>query len=140
VDASRTTARAAAIVAGAAALAAADLALKAAVATPSAYQHARSPAWAALSLALLAACIAAARVDSSLLAVASGVTAGGVCGNGVSWLVHDGSVPDPLFVDFGGGIAFNLADAFVVAGLLAQVAALAHYAGRRHAKRSAADG
>lgn len=123
----KSTARIGAIAAGTAALAAADLAVKAAVATPSFFLHERSAAWAALSGALLVACVVAARMDSTLLSVATGLTAGGVVGNGISWLVQDGGVPDPLFVDVGGGLAFNLADVFVVVGLIGQVAALAHH-------------
>jgi hypothetical protein len=127
VDGRRTRARAGGIIAGAAALAAADFALKTAVATPSLFLHERSPAWTALSGALLLACIATARIDSTLLSVAAGVTAGGVVGNAISWLVHDGNVPNPLFANIGAGIAFNLADVFVVAGLIGQAAALAEY-------------
>src|SRR3712207_3461842 len=96
VGSRRTSARACAIVVGAAALAAADLTLKAAVTTPSLVLHERSWAWIALSFALLVACLASARIDSPLLAVAAGVTAGGVLGNGISWLVYDGRIPDPL--------------------------------------------
>jgi hypothetical protein len=131
VDGRRIGARAGGIIAGAAALAAADFAFKVAVATPSLFLHERSPAWTALSGALLVACIATVRIDSTLLSVAAGVTAGGVVGNAISWLVHDGNVPNPLFADIGAGIAFNLADVFVVAGLVGQAAALAECLARR---------
>lgn len=58
------------------------------------------------------------------LAVAAGVTAGGVIGNAISWFLHDGRVPDPLFLPVGGGVAFNLADVFVIVGLVGGIAAL----------------
>ena len=116
--------RAGAILLSAAVLAGADLALKSTLSTPSLLMHERAPAWTVLSGVLFFACVLAARIDSMPLAVAAGLTAGGVVGNGISWFLHDGRVPDPLFLHIGGGVAFNLADVFVIAGLTGLIAAL----------------
>ena len=100
-------------------LAAADLAVKAAVATPAVNYHIRSGAWAALVLAVVAGCLALARVPSLAIALSASVTAGGAAANLVSFAVSGRSVENPLVV--GGttvGIAFNLADVFTLAGIL----------------------
>ena len=100
-------------------LAVADLAVKAAVAAPAASYHARSGAWGVLVLAVVAGCLALARVPSTAVALAAGVTAGGAAASLVSFAVSGRSVENPLFV--GGataGVAFNLADVFTLTGIL----------------------
>jgi hypothetical protein len=113
------------IVAGTFGLAAIDLAVKASLPTSSWLLHERSIGWLALSAVLVTGCFALALVPSSFVAAAAGLSAGGALGNLVSAIGHGGAVPDPLLL--GGatnGIAFNLADVFVVLGLLALVPAL----------------
>jgi hypothetical protein len=110
--------RLALIACGGAAVAAVDLAVKAALTTPPLLVHERSPAWLVGSLALAAGCAALAAVASRLVACAAALTAGGLLGNAVSALTNRGGVPDPLLL--GGarhGIAFNLADVFFLCGL-----------------------
>jgi lipoprotein signal peptidase len=65
------------------------------------------------------------------------VAAGGVLGNGISWIVYVARVPDPLFAAVGDGVAFNLADVFVLAGLMGQAAALARHGARRRGSSGA---
>jgi lipoprotein signal peptidase len=100
-------------------LAAADLAVKVAVTTPAANYHTRSGAWSALVLIVVAGCLALARVPSTAVALAAGVTAGGAAANVISCAVSGWSVENPLVV--GGataGVAFNLADVFALTGIL----------------------
>lgn len=108
------------------ALAGADLAAKAALPAHPGFVHVRSPAWALLSLALLAGSLGLALLPSRAVAAATGVLAGGVLGNLLSAVADGWRVPNPFVVMRGdGGIAFNLADVFIVAGILLQTAALA---------------
>jgi hypothetical protein len=111
--------RRAAIVAGSAvALAGADLIVKAAL-RPGLAHH-RSSSWAAASLVLLLAAVLLARLPSRLLALAAGVFAGGLLGNLVSAGTHRQVVPSPFVV---GEVAFNLADLFVLAGIVLGIVA-----------------
>jgi len=113
------------VLALAALLSAADLAHKASAQTPPWAFHTRSTAWVALSLALLGAVVALTRVPSYLVAVAAGIFAGGVLGNLMSGLLNGLAVPDPLILTTGGGfVAFNLADVFVLIGIMSLTAAL----------------
>ena len=83
------------------------------------YGHPRSLGYAVLAGLLCAAIfVLVPRAASRGLAVAGGVAAAGALGNLVSVLVWRGGVPNPI-VD--GGIAFNLADVFVLAGAVALV-------------------
>jgi len=86
--------------------------------------HERSAAWVGLSVALLLGCFALAAMSSRLVAAMASVTAGGALGNLIS-AGRDGAVPNPLHIGGSNGIAFNLADVFVVGGLLLLVVALA---------------
>jgi hypothetical protein len=119
------------LVCTAAVLAAADLSLKALVATEPWAFHARSHAWAALSATVLLASIALALLPSRLVAAASGVLAGGTLANLVSAARDDGRVPNPLVV---ADVAFNPADVFVLVGIVLQTAALVALA-IRHRER-----
>jgi len=113
------------ILAPAAALACADLVVKATVATPWWAFHHRSDAWVALSVVLLFAALALSLVPSRLVALAAGVMCGGVVGNVVSARAHSDWVANPLTIGgYRQGIAFNLADVFFLVGNLALTAAL----------------
>jgi hypothetical protein len=127
-DASPVTARLGIAAGTAAALAAADLSVKAALGAGLA--HDRSTGWAAVSLGLLVAALLVTRLPSRLLALAAGVFAGGVAGNLVSAVTHHDVVPNPFTL---GDVAFNLADVFVLAGLCLGVVATMRLAVRyRH--------
>jgi Signal peptidase (SPase) II len=98
-------------------LAAADLVVKASVASLPWDVHQRSTAWVALSLFVLVALLALAFVPSRGVAVAAGVMMGGVLGNLISARLDGNRVPNPLLLgDHVNGIAFNLADVFVLSG------------------------
>jgi uncharacterized membrane protein YjfL (UPF0719 family) len=99
-------------------LAGADLIVKAAL--PAGLEHHRSPAWAAASLILLLVAFLVTRLPSRLLALAAGVFAGGLLGNLASAATHDRVVPNPFVV---GGLAFNLADVLLLAGIVLGIAA-----------------
>jgi hypothetical protein len=107
-------------------LAAADLAWKHAVSTPTWAYHGRSVGWLLLSVVLVAVTLALARVPSRSVVVGSGVLAGGVLGNALSGAWNDLQVPNPIVVEGDRGIlAFNLADVFTLVGLIALTLALA---------------
>ncbi|HEX4929225.1 MAG TPA: signal peptidase II [Gaiellaceae bacterium] len=101
-----------------------DFAVKERLPTSEWLLHERSGAWVVLSIALLAGCVAVAALSSRPVAVMASVTAGGALGNLIS-VGQRGAVPNPLHVGGSNGIAFNLADVFVVVGLLLLVVALA---------------
>ncbi len=105
-------------------LAGADLAVKALVRTPAGDVHHRSGAWFALSAALLAGSVLLVWIPSRAVAVGASLLAGGVLGNLVSaW--RAGGVPDPILIgDHAHGVAFNLADVLVLAGILVLMPAL----------------
>ena len=75
-----------------------------------------------LSLALLAGMVAISQIPSLLVAPAAGILAAGILGNSLSAAWNDMEVPNPLVI---GGehafIAFNLADVWALAGILALV-------------------
>lgn len=101
-------------------LAAADLFVKATIPTQPWAYHERSIAWLFLSFALFAAMILVAQIPSLLVAPAAGVLAAGILGNSLSAAWNDMEVPNPLLA--GGSnpyIAFNLADIWALAGILA---------------------
>jgi hypothetical protein len=100
-------------------LMAADLSVKAAVPTAAWHFHERSHAWEALCVVLLLGALALARIPSWAVAVGAGVMSGGVAGNLLSARTNDSRVPNPLVLgDYTNGIAFNVADVFIVVGNL----------------------
>lgn len=117
--------RAAIVLAVALPLAGADLLWKRIATTPAWAYHARSPAWLALSLGLVAGAVALSLVRSRLVVPAAGLLAGGVLGNALSAAWNGLRVPDPIIASSHDAvIAFNLADVFTLAGLLALTSAL----------------
>jgi hypothetical protein len=114
----------------AAALAAADLAVNALVATDAWDFHQRSQTWSVVALLLLGALLVVGLLPSLLVSVAAGVAAGGVVGNIISARRHGGRVPNPLVV---GTTAFNLADVLIVCAAPILIVALAHVAIRHRA-------
>jgi len=87
--------------------------------------HQRSPFYA-VAVAVASAAWAAAIVltRSPRIALGGGVVLGGAAANAASLAVWEG-VPDPLIAS---GIAFNLADVFVVGGFVAVAAAVLTFA------------
>ena len=81
--------------------------------------HHRSALWALGCTVVLAAVVPLTRVRSSAVTIGAGVLAGGVLGNLISGASDHLVVPNPLLLDTGnGGIAFNLADTFIITGNL----------------------
>ena len=107
-------------------LAGIDLFLKSVLPTAPVYFHRRSSEWMISSAILLVFALLLARLPSRLLAGSAGLLAAGVLGNLVSARLHHGFVPNPFVIvgkDF--ELAFNLADLFVLGGIvLVTVAAL----------------
>lgn len=102
-----------------------------------ALHHPRSAGALALMAVVAAALIAIVpRIPSWPVAIGAGIAAGGAIGNLVSGIVWWGSgVPDPLVVrGAAGGIAFNLADVFVLAGDMLLLSAAVLYALRNRAR------
>jgi hypothetical protein len=100
----------------AAALAVVDQYVKLRLPTPMWAFHHRSDAWFIGSCALLAAVMPLAKLPSNLVTAAAGVFAGGVLGNLISAAANGLEVPNPLVIGNHTGVAFNLADAFVLTG------------------------
>ena len=106
-------------------LAAVDQWVKLTVSTPVWAVHHRSDLWFAGSCVLLVAILPLTRVPSRAVAIAAGIFAGGVLGNLLSASADGLYVPNPLIIMHGmGGIAFNPADTFILAGNLALMATL----------------
>jgi len=107
------------------AVAAADLAVKELKPTDPDYFHPRSQSWAFLSIAVVSLSVLLTRLPSRLVAVASGILAGGVTGNLVTAALNDGRVANPFVVTTDDSVlAFNLADVFVLGGIVLLTAAL----------------
>ena len=101
------------------------------------FHHARTPLVALVMCAVIAALVMLVpRVPSNTAAVGAGVACGGALGNLVSLLAWAQGVPDPLVVTSGlhGGLAFNLADLFAVAGDALLLSAVAVYGLRNRAR------
>lgn len=93
--------------------------------------HHRSALWALGCTVVLAAVVPLTRVRSSAVTIGAGVLAGGVLGNLISGASDHLVVPNPLLLDTGsGGIAFNLADTFILAGNLILMISLCAFAVR----------
>jgi hypothetical protein len=100
-------------------LAAADLALKVVRPTPGWAWHERSLGWLVLCVVVLAGLLVLLRVPSALVPPAAGVLAGGVLGNALSAAWNGFEVPNPIVLTGGRAVvAFNLADVWVLVGLL----------------------
>ncbi len=111
--------RAALLLSIAAPLAAIDLAHKLTAPTEEWAYHPRSPAWIAMSAAVALGCLALTRVPSAPVAAMAGILAAGAAGNGISAVMWERGVPNPLLVDLGEAvIAFNLADVVTLIGVL----------------------
>jgi hypothetical protein len=96
-----------------------DLWLNVLLPSPDWALHHRSALWAVGCALVLAAVVPLTRVRSSAVTVGAGVFAGGVLGNLISGASDHLVVPNPLLLQMGsGGIAFNLADAFILTGNL----------------------
>jgi lipoprotein signal peptidase len=98
-----------------AALATVDLVVQSSVRGNPGLAHHRSVAWMVLSFGILAVVLGSAVLPSRPLAASAGVLGGGLAGNLGSALIHHRVIPNPFVA---GDIAFNLADAFVVLGLV----------------------
>ena len=104
--------------------------------------HHRSGLWAIGCLVVLVLVVPLTRLRSNAVTIGAGVFAGGVLGNLISGASDHLVVPNPLLLDTGsGGIAFNLADTFILAGnliLMVSLCALAvrHRERLRVARRS----
>ena len=100
----------------------ADLVVKARVPTEPWAYHERSVGWLLLSVSLFVGMIVVARIPSALVAPAAGVLAAGLLGNSLSAAWNGMEVPNPLVAGGDRGVvAFNLADIFALAGILALV-------------------
>ncbi|MCP9487351.1 MAG: hypothetical protein MSC30_16000 [Gaiellaceae bacterium MAG52_C11] len=96
-----------------------DLAHKLLVPTQNWAFHPRGPAWIAMSAVVALGCLALTRVPSAAVAAMAGVLAAGAVGNGVSAVVWERGIPNPLVVDVGQAvIAFNFADIVTLVGVL----------------------
>jgi hypothetical protein len=105
-------------------LAAVDLYVKFEIPTPSFAEHQRSEVWYLGSLALLLFVLPLARIPSNSVTASAGIFTGGVLGNVISAAANGLVVPNPLVIGSRTGIAFNLADTFVLAGNLMLMASL----------------
>jgi hypothetical protein len=106
-------------------LAAIDLWTKLLLPTPHWALHQRSNIWFIGSCLLLVAALPLARLPSTSVTVAAGIFNGGVLGNVVSASDDHLVVPNPILVgDQVNGVAFNLADLFILSGNLMLMVAL----------------
>jgi hypothetical protein len=105
-------------------LAALDLLLKDVLPADPMLFHRRSTDWIILCCVLLVVALVLARLPSRLVAVAAGLLAAGVLGNLLSARWHNGVVPNPFVVGPPNKeLAFNLADVFVLAGIVLETVA-----------------
>jgi hypothetical protein len=106
-------------------LAVADLVYKATVQTPAWAYHERSPAWLGLCAFLFVGVLALVRVPSAPVPPSAGLLAAGVLGNMTSAAWNGLRVPNPIVVEGHRAIlAFNLADVWALAGIVALAASL----------------
>ena len=106
-------------------LASLDLWLNFFLPTPDWAYHHRSGLWALGCTFLLIAVVPLTRLQSSSVTVGAGFLSGGVLGNLISGATDHLVVPNPLFLTTDhGGIAFNLADMFILTGNLILIVSL----------------
>ena len=106
-------------------LAAVDLWSKLLLPSPEWALHQRSNIWFIGSCALLVAAPALARLRSTSVTIAAGIFNGGVLGNVLSASNDHLVVPNPILIGNQiNGVAFNLADLFILSGNLMLMAAL----------------
>lgn len=86
--------------------------------------HHRSDLWFLGSCLLLMALMPLARLPSNIVTAAAGIFAGGVLGNLISAGADGLEVPNPLVIGSRTGVAFNLADTFVLTGNVMLMASL----------------
>ncbi len=100
-------------------LAAIDLWVKLAVPTPPWALHQRSDLWFFGSCVLMFGAFALARLPSNTVAIAAGIFTGGILGNLLSASTDHLAVPNPILIGHQtDGVAFNMADAFILTGNL----------------------
>lgn len=100
-------------------LAAVDLLVKFTVPTQPWAEHQRSDVWFFGSAVLMFASLAFARLPSNTVTIAAGIFNGGMLGNLLSASNDQLQVPNPILIGSRtGGIAFNMADAFILTGNL----------------------
>jgi hypothetical protein len=98
-------------------LAAIDLLVKFEVPTEPWALHQRSSVWFIGSCVLMFAALGLARLPSNTVTIAAGIFNGGMLGNLFSASTHHLDVPNPILIgDRTSGIAFNMADAFILTG------------------------
>jgi hypothetical protein len=106
-------------------LAAVDLWVKLALPAPDWALHQRSNLWFIGSCLLLVAALPLARLPSTSVTIAAGIFNGGVLGNVLSASDNDLVVPNPILIgNQVNGVAFNLADLFILTGNLMLMATL----------------
>ncbi|MBA2332188.1 MAG: signal peptidase II [Actinobacteria bacterium] len=126
------------VVTASAGLAAVDLNSKLVLETPPWAYHERSLPWVALCLVVLLGVALLALVPSRVVAVAAGITGGGVLGNLLSARWNENNVANPFLLGSrtDDWIAFNVADVLVLVGVLVLMPALMRVAIRhRHRLR-----
>jgi hypothetical protein len=106
-------------------LAAVDLWTKLLLPAPDWALHQRSNLWFIGSCLLLVAALPLARLPSTSVTIAAGIFNGGVLGNVLSASDNDLVVPNPILIgNQVNGVAFNLADLFILTGNLMLMATL----------------
>jgi lipoprotein signal peptidase len=106
-------------------LAAIDLWSKLLLPTPEWALHQRSNIWFIGSCLLLVAALPLARLPSTSVTIAAGIFNGGVLGNVLSASDDHLVVPNPILIGSRvNGVAFNLADLFILTGNLMLMATL----------------
>jgi hypothetical protein len=106
-------------------LAAIDLWAKLLLPTPEWALHQRSNIWFIGSCLLLVGALPLARLPSTSVTVAAGIFNGGVLGNVLSASDNHLVVPNPILIgNQANGVAFNLADLFILTGNLMLMGAL----------------
>jgi hypothetical protein len=124
-----TLARLAVVATAGSILAVIDLDVKLAVPTPVWAYHHRPGSWFAICFVALVGAAVLTRVPSPAVTAGAAIMSGGILGNVISARWYDDSVPNPIIVFAGnrGGIAFNVADVFTLAGIMLLTGALVSF-------------